>query len=942
MGRSLVRTAVGRVVLLLAALVPFPAAAQDPAAAIPRDSAVRAGILPNGLQYFIRANSRPERRAELRLVINAGSVLEDDDQLGLAHFVEHMAFNGTRRFAKQELIHYLESIGMRFGADLNAYTSFDQTVYQLQVPTDSVGVVRTAFEILEDWAHGIRFEGEEVERERGVVIEEWRGRRGADARIQDAQWPVIFGGSRYADRLPIGTVESLQGADSTRLIRFYRDWYRPDLTAVVAVGDFDPEVIEALIREHFSGLVMPAAPRPRPLYPVAPAAAPRATVVTDPEALETSVGALTILPSRDDRTIGAWRQALIEQILSRSLNGRLAELSQRADAPFLGAGGGRGSLVASADAWSLSALVQDSAVATGLEAALVEVERVRRLGITAGELDRARADILRGLEQLHTERDQRQSGEFAGALVNHYLFGQPVPSITWRFQMAGTLLPSITLEEANAVARAETLPGVPIVLVGAPAASATTLPAEANLLEIFGRVRARELAAYTEELDGQPLVPDPPAPGRIVRQQVDTILGVHDWTLSNGVRVLVKPTDFKDDQILVSGTSPGGLSRSGDPANLSSQFAAVVATQGGVGRFSATDLQKALAGKAVDVFPSIGLTEEGISGQVAPSDLETFLELVWLHFTAPRADSGSFQAFVQQARAYVQNRGASPDVAFQDTLQAVMWQGHPLSRPFTPDRVAELELSRALAFYRDRFADAGDFTFVFVGKVDPDLLRPLAERWLGALPAAGRDDAWRDLGMRRPDGVVRRQVRRGIEPVSQAAIFFHGPLEWSRAERFALDAAREVLNFRLRDALREALGATYGVSVSAGTQRIPRPEYTFSIQFSADPARIDSLVGVVFEEIGRLKESGATADEVGRITETRLREREVRLRENGFWLSLLEATARDGEPLAEALAEQEHLIRALTPEGVGAAARRYLDTTRYLQVTLYPEPARTP
>jgi len=926
----------------LGGMAPALVTAQTIDLRIPRDPAIVSGVLPNGLQYFIRRNTRPEGRAELRLVVNAGSVLEDDDQLGLAHFVEHMAFNGSRHFAKQELIHYLESIGMRFGADLNAYTSFDQTVYQLQVPTDSAGRMDTAFQILEDWAHGINFEGVEVERERGVVVREWRGRRGADARIQDAQWPVIFGGSRYADRLPIGTVASLQAADSTRLVRFYRDWYRPDLMAVVAVGDFDPAAVEALIRSHFSGLAMPPSPRPRATFPVSPAAAPRAAIVTDPEALQTSVGVLTILPLRDDRSVAAWRLELIEQILARALNTRLGEISQQADAPFLAAGGGRGSLVATADAWSINILVQDDAAAQGLQATLAEVERVRRFGITEGELDRARADMLRGLEQLDAERAQQPSSGFAGALVNHFLSGQPVPAIEWRYATAQQLLPAITLAEANAVAREGTMPGTPIVLVGAPESADSLLPSEAELLDIFATVRGQTLVAYTETVDHDPLVPDPPTPGRVVRASVDSALNLHDWTLSNGVRVLVKPTDFKDEQILMSATSPGGLSRSEDPASLSSQFASAVASQGGVGRFSAVDLEKALAGKSVELYPSIGLTEEGLGGQVAPRELETLLELVWLYFTAPRADTAAFQAFTQQVRAFTQNRGVSPEVVFQDSLQATMWQHHPLSAPFTPDRLGELELSRSLAFYRDRFADAGDFTFTFVGNVDPAVLQPLVARWLGALPATGRDDAWRDLGMRKPDGVVRREVRRGIEPVSQTSIIFHGPMTWSRAERFALDATREVLNFRLREALRESLGGTYGVGVSAGAQRIPLPEYTFSIQFSADPVRIDSLTTVVFEELERLAESGATPDEVARITETRRREREVALRENGFWLSLIESTAREGEFLAEALAEQERLIRSLTPELVRAAARRYLDRSRYLHVTLYPESGTIP
>jgi zinc protease len=917
-----------------------PIAAQELADPIPLDPAVVTGTLPNGLTYYIRQNARPAARADLRLVIRAGSVLEDDDQLGYAHFVEHMAFNGTRHFAKQELVRYFESIGMRFGADLNAYTGFDETVYLLQVPTDSAPLVRTAFQVLEDWAHGVRFEEREVELERGVVIEEWRGRRGAEARILDAQWPVIFGESRYATRLPIGTLESLQRADSASLVRFYRDWYRPDLMAVVAVGDFDPAEIEALIREHFSRLAMPASPRQRPEFGVPPAGAPRAAVVTDPEAQGTSVGVLTLLPKQVARTVGDHRRALVNQVVARALNTRLAELAQQADPPFLGAGGGRTPMVAAADAWMLSAVVQDGGVSRGLEAVLTEVERLRRFGVTDGELGRARLDILRGLERLHTERDQRQHAEFASQYAEHFLRGSPAPSIAWRYTAAQSLLPAITLDEVNAAARGEVLAGVPVVLVGAPERAGAAPPPEAALLALLDQVAGAEVAAYQESLDDGALVPEPPAGGRIVRESVDTVLGIHDWTLSNGVRVLVKSTDFRDDQVLVTGFSPGGLSRSASPERLGNQFAAVVPLQGGVGRFNAIDLEKVLAGSTAQLSPSIGLTDEGVSGSSAPGDLETFFQLLWLYFTAPRADTAAFQAFVQQVRAYAENRGTSPEAAFQDTLQVTLAQHHPLSLPITTARLNEIGLGEALALYQDRFGDAGDFTFVFVGRVEVDELRPLAAQWLGGLSATGRDDTWRDLGMRRPDGVVEREVFRGIEPRSQTTIVLHGPMEDSRPERFALDAVREVLSVRLRESLREALGGTYGVSVAASTSRIPVPEYSVAIQFGADPTRVDSLASVVLDEIARLQRDGATVAEVQRITETRLREREVARRENRFWLTLMEAAVRQGEAAGDILAEQERLIRELTPETIAGAARRYLDLSRRVRVTLYPESTR--
>ncbi|MFN2315184.1 MAG: M16 family metallopeptidase [Gemmatimonadales bacterium] len=924
----------------LMVVIAAPLPGQDAAAPIPLDPAVVTGVLPNGLTYYIRQNGRPVNRAELRLVIRAGSVLETDSQLGLAHYVEHMAFNGTRHFEKQALIRYLESIGMRFGADLNAYTSFDETVYLLQVPTDSAPVVRTAFQILEDWAHGIRFEQEEVERERGVVIEEWRSRRGADQRIQDAQWPAIFGESRYATRLPIGTLESLQRADSASLVRFYQDWYRPDLMAVVAVGDFDPAAIEALIREHFGRLAQPASPTVRPAFPVEPASAPRTAIATDPEAQTTSVGILTLLPVQVSRTVGEWRQSLVNQIVARALNSRYGELAQQADPPFLGAGGGRTPLVATADAWALSAVVPEGGAVRGMEALLVEAERLRRHGLTPGELDRARADMLRGVERMHTERAQRQHAEFAGAYVNHFLLGHSAPSIEWRYQVTQQLLPVISLDEVNTAAREQVLPGTPVVLVGAPEKPDRAPPEAAELLALFAAVRATELAAYTEAVDDAPLVAVPPTGGHIVREVVDTALGIHDWTLSNGARVLVKPTAFRDDQVLMTAFSLGGLSRSDTPERLSHQFAAVVPMQGGVGRFSATDLQKVLAGSTAEITPSIGMIDQGFSGSVAPDDLEEFFQLLWLYSTEPRADTTAFQAFAGQVRAFIENRGTSPEAAFQDTLQVVLGQHHPLSLPITADRLPELDLGEAIAFYRDRFANAAGMTFLFVGRVDPETLRPLVARWIGGLPGDSHAGGWRDLGIHRPDGVVERQVYRGIEPRSQTSIIFHGPIAYTRAERFALDAVREVLTVRLRDALREALGGTYGVSVGASTSRYPREEYSFTIQYGADPARVDSLAGVVFEEIERLKQDGAAADEVARITETRLREREVAMRENRFWLTLLEATAREGESVAAALAQQERLIRALAPEGVRDAARRYLNPARHVRVTLYPESSR--
>ena len=922
------------VVLLSAA----PLAAQSAALtdSIPFDPALEHGRLENGISYYLRTNSRPEHRAELRLVVKAGSVLEEADQLGYAHFVEHMAFNGTKRFAKQQLIDYLESIGMRFGADLNAYTSFDETVYTLQVPTDSLTYLETGLGILQEWAQAIAFEAAEVIDERGVVIEEWRSGRGASARIQDAQWPLILGESRYSERLPIGTVASLEKGDSAGLAEFYQRWYRPDLMAVVVVGDFDLSEVRELIRRIFGGIPAPAVATELPKFGVTFPSAPRIGITTDAEAQQTTIGVLTLLASQVLRSAADWESALQDQIVGYALNERLAAIAQRRDAPFLGAGGGRGALVAGVDVWSLSALVSDGGAARGLEAVLVEATRLKRHGITAGELTRAKAEITRNYERLFAERQQRQSAEYAGAYVGSFLSGQALPSIEWRYQTTLALLERIDRAEVNEAARTRLLEGAPVVLVEAPEAASGQPISEPRVNDILEQVRGAALAAEEDDAEQGPLVANGPNPGRVVSEQSDTLAGVIDWRLSNDVRVLLKITDFRDDQILFRGIRAGGLSLSDSPSRLADQLAAGVVVRSGLGNFDAIALDKFLAGKTAGAVPSIGLYDERVDGQASPRDLETMLQLVWMQFQPPRADSNAYQAFAELMQAFVANRVNSPEAAFQDTLQAVIFDHHPLTLPFTSSRLAELNHGRALEFYRERFADAAGYTFFFVGNFEPAVIRPLVERWLGSLPVKAAPPEWRDLGMKRATGLVERKVYQGIEPKSQTAIVLHGEMTYNREQRFLLDALKEILSLRLRERLREALGGTYGVSVGSSTARIPREEFTLSISFGAAPDRVDSLTAVVLEEVAKLRDSGPTSDEIDKISAMRLREWETAQRENSFWMNQLEAAARLEEITGEALRDQERLMRSLSAAAVSAAARNYLKMDNRIMVTLYP------
>ncbi len=924
---------------LVSALLAPGAAGQTPAPTdpIPSDPAVITGTLDNGLRYFVHENDQPENRAELRLVVNAGSILEDEDQLGLAHFVEHMAFNGTENFEKQALVDYLESIGMQFGPDINAYTSFDETVYILQVPMDDPEMLATAFQILEDWAQGVRFDPEEVDKERGVVIEEWRGRRGAQARMQDEQFPVMFEGSLYAERLPIGKTEILETAPAERLRSFYEDWYRPDLMAIIAVGDFDGREIEAAIREQFGGLTAPAEPRPRVFADIPVDHPPRVAIATDTEAIQNQVAVLYKQPPAPRGTVADFRRSLVESLYSGMLNARLDELRLQADPPFLLGFTAKGQFARGVDAYQLAALVADGGIERGLEALLTEAERVVRRGFTATELERRKTDVRRAYERRLAERENQESIVLANRYLQAFLQGSPYPAIETQMAFVDAFLPGITLDETNAVAQAWLAEEGRIILVNAPEKEGLDTPTEADLAGVFASVSGAEIEAYEDAAADAPLLPVVPEGSPVVSEETLDEVGVSIWTLENGVRVVLKPTDFKDDEILFSATSPGGTSLLTDGQLRSVSFALNVVTQSGVGEFDQTELGKKLAGKAVRVSASVGSLSEGMGGSSSPQDIETAFQLIYLYFSAPRRDETMFEALKAQQMGMLANIGASPNVAFSDTVSATMTQGHPRVRRVShlADDLQQADLDAGYEIFRERFADASDFTFYFTGTFDLPMIRPLVERYLGALPDLGRVEDWVDHGIDPPAGVIETFVYKGLEPQSRTQIIFAGDAEYSREESGAISAMAEVLQIRLRELLREDLGGTYGVGVNAGLTYRPDEEYRVNIGFGSAPERAEELSSVVFEEIERLRTEGPDAETVVKVRETQRRAKETSLRENRYWLSQLASFERGGWDIREIPSYER--IESWTAEQVRQAALRYLRTDQYARFVLLPE-----
>lgn len=907
---------------------------------MPFDPEAVVGTLPNGLRYYVRANGKPAHRAELRLVVKAGSALEDDDQLGLAHFDEHMEFEGTEHFPGQSILGFLSSLGMSLGPDANAATSFDDTQYRLRVPTDMPGVLDRALLVLEDWAHAAVFDPSGIEHQRGIVLSEWRMNLGAGERTGDRIRRSQLQGSRYADRAPIGKPEIIQTAGREALMRFYRDWYRPDLMAVIVVGDFDRDAVVAMVKAHFSPLAAPWPARPRPAYDVPDHAGARFVVIPDKETTQTVVEISTLLPSRNQATVGGYRGIILDQLFAGMFNARLDELSQAADAPFIRAGADRSLFPTprTKDEVVLQALVANGGVERGLGALVTEMERVSRFGFTASELAREKQSMMAAYERMVTESPDRDSESRADEYTRNFLQDEALPTIWQELAFHRRFVPDITLRDVNALAQEWFPDRNRLVVVSTPEANGVAVPAEARLAAVMKAASAASLTPYTDTVGSRPLVETPPAPGTIATETVRPEVGITEWTLSNGARVVLKPTTLKADQILFRATAPGGTSLADDASYPQASVSALVVPAGGVGSFSAVELDKMLAGRTAVVVPFIDDFAQGMSGGSNQQDLETMFQLIYLRFTAPRADPTAFGVLSSQFTSLLANRMASPDVVFNQAIAAAVSQNHLRRRPETPATVGQWNLDASLAFYKARFADAGNFTFVFVGSFTPEAIKPLVEKYIGSLPATRARETWRDVGITPPSGVVERTIEKGIAPKSEVAIVFTGPFQDDDQHRLELRAMAMVLESRLVDTIREELGGTYSITAVEGADRVPRPSYAVRIAWTCDPARTADLVRRVFQEIEFVKANPLTPQQMVLVRTALLREFESNSQENGWVLDRTASRYADGDGVnVAAIWKLPDQIGALTGEAIQRMATVALDPRHYVMVTLMPE-----
>ena len=857
-----------------------------------------------------------------------------------------MAFNGTERFAKQQIVEYLESIGSTFGADLNAATGYDETIYFLEIPTDDPEILETAFQILSDWAYAISFSPDEVELERSVVLEEWRRSQGVASRWRDSLFPLLFGDSRYSDRSPIGLPEVIETAPVEQLRAYYERWYRPDLMAVVAVGDFDLELIEAKVAEHFAPPPEGAATQPRAA--VAPATSrpsfgipehddPRIQVFTDPEAPASQLTVVLKVSPEAGRDQAAFRRGIVESLAFQALNARLFERGQVTDPPYLASSAGSGPFVEPVDIVDFSLHVEQDGVERGIAALLEEIQRARQHGFTESELAREKANLLRSVERAYTQRDQVNSVVLAGSYRDHFFRGTSVPGIEAEWALYQELLPTISLPEIDDVAVSWTEPGNTVVLVLRPEGPDST-PDEELARAVESQIEAASslsVEPYVDTFDDVPLLATLPTAGSITREASIESIDAVEWTLSNGITVIAKQTDFKNDEVLFRAYSPGGHSLVADPDHVSALFASALADGSGVGLHDSVTLNKLLTGKTVSLSPYIGELFEGLSGSASPQDLESLFQLITLYATEPRFDPTYFSTYETRLRSAAETRSSQPDAVLYDTANTILSQGHFRQRPLTLEMLEELSLERAEAIYADRFADLGDATFIFAGAFDWDELRSLTTTYLASLPTTGRSEEWRDPGIDPPPGLEDHVVRKGIEPRSTTILVFTGEMEWSRENALALDVAGEILGIRLRERVREELGGSYSISVGVGSSLHPDPEYQVAIIFGSDPSRADELADEVAAEVDWLR-LGGEQEYLDTVKELLRTSREEAVRENGFWLSQVRAALQRGESLEEITRFDERL-EALTLEQVAAAARLYLPADRYVRVVLLPE-----
>ena len=909
---------------------------------LPVDKNVRIGQLDNGLTYYIRHNKLPENQAEFYIAQKVGSILEEPQQRGLAHFLEHMAFNGTKNFPGDDkglgVIPWCETVGIKFGTNLNAYTSIDETVYNISnAPIDRTGVLDSCLLILHDWSNYILLKDDEIDKERGVIREEWRSRNSGMLRVYTDLLPTIYQGDKYADCMPIGSIDVINNFPYKDIRDYYHKWYRPDLQGIVIVGDIDVDTVEAKLKAVFADVQKPVNPAERTYYPVTDNKEPIVAIGTDKEVDDPSIEIYfkqDATPDSEKNNVGYLASQYMTSMISSMLNARLSELVQSANPPFTRASSYYSDffVAKTKEAFALSASSKADGIETALKTLLQETERARRFGFTESEYARARANYLQSLESAYNEREKTKHGSYVREYVQNFLNGEPIPGIEAEYAMMNQLAPNIPLQAMNMVMQQLVPDSNQVVIIAGPAKESLKYPTKEEVINLLKGMKDLDLQAYVDKVSDEPLMKEAPKGGKIISEKEGDIYGSTKLVLSNGVTVYVKKTDFKADEIRMKGTSLGGKSIFPDKDALNFAVMDNVIAVGGLGNFSQVDLTKVLAGKKVSVNAGLGATTENVFGTCSPKDFETMMQLTYLTFTAPRKDAEAFESFKNRMKAQLESAQANPLSSINDSLQKAMYNNHPRVVMMKPEMVDQIDYDRILEMYNDRFKDASDFTFYFVGNIDLETAKPLIAEYLGALPAINRKETFKDTKMSIRKGVYKNEYAKEQQtPTATIVFLYSGKAPYTLKNDILLSFATQVLDMVYTEEVREKEGGTYGVNCFGDLQKYPKEQLLLQIVFQTDPAKKDKLAGIVVDELKKLAAEGPSDVHLQKVKEYMLKKYADNQKENGYWMNNLNDYFYYGMDMTEGYTD---IVNSITAKDIQKFVSDLLKQGNEIEVTM--------
>jgi zinc protease len=899
---------------------------------IPLSKDVKTGVLKNGMTYFIKKNAKPEEHGHFRIVLKAGAICEDDDQNGLAHFTEHMCFNGTKDYPKNQLLDVLQKFGIEFGGDVNASTGWDVTMYELPISLKDPKLVETSFNVLKEWAHNVAFEGDQIDGERGVIVSEWRQRNNVNGRLQEKHSPVTYFGSKYAKRNVIGDTTLLMNFKHDVIRRFYHDWYRPDLMAIVAVGDFDVDKIEGMVKQYFNDIPNPENERKREEYTIPFHKDTKISIAKDGELPNEMATIYTKLPKIDVNTYKGYAETQRHQLYDIMFNLRLQELSQQENTPFIRVSAGEGDWMGNIRCYFSSIISKPNSMKKAMESYLAEVARVKQHGFNQSELDIAKKYMKSSLENMKQTSKTIEHGSVVEEATTYFADGGNMGGVDFDYEFGMQVIEEAKLADLNKLAANYVTPENTVITISLPERSKDIKKVE--ILDLFNNTLNQKVEGKKEEKIDKPLFTKNVKPGKIVKSDKNEKLGIETLELSNGAKVILKPTKFKDDEINLYAFSQGGTSLYKDKDLMSAMFSDDVASEGGLGEFDKVTLGKVLAGVTAGVGTYVSNYTEGLQGSSNNKDFETMFQLANLKMSAPREDKKAFDTWTNKIKPSLERKGDNSDQVYRDSVNWIMADRNLREKPVQATDIDKIDFKRSLEIYKERFESAGDFTFVLVGDFDANKAKEYFAKYIASLPE-GDKEKFKDVGVRYPKKAVVSEFQKGKEDKAHVRLTIHGDMPYTLENRHNLRSLAEAIEIRMIEEIREKMGGTYSPGVWTSSNKIPAEQYAFNIDFVTEPKRVKEMIDGCVAVINKFKQA-KDEEATDKVKKAQLNKLDINLKENDYWMSVLSSYTQNGEDLNNILKNKE-LIDGLNADKIFETAKKYLNTETMIQVIEMPE-----